>query len=147
MLEIRSAVEIKDDAVGLHGDRGDGDAVSGRGRLPLLVQHLFVGVATWLEVAVRHQDEILAKRKWAVRKALLRLKVTNQFPASALGDWSRRQLDLGGVEVGGDVGHGGLFADHKDLRARQRGRSRQHRDGANCRCEKRVTKGHGGHLV
>ena len=55
-----------------------------------------------------------------MRKALLRIQVADQFAAAALVDRAGGKLDPGGVEVGGDIGHGRLLPDHKDLRTGKR---------------------------
>ena len=48
-------------------------------------------------------------------KALLGLKVANQFATAAFGELSLWQRYVGGCEVGGDVCGGGFFSDCKDL--------------------------------
>ena len=149
MLEIRATVEVEDDAVGLDRDRSDGDPIARLGRLTFLVEHLLVGVATGRQIAVCHQDEAVAERQRAVGKALFRLKVTHQFKASSLGNWGRWQLNPGGAEFGGDVGHCGLFSDHKHLRialarlAYQRASQETHREGCGKLSKMGATKGHG----
>ena len=90
VIEVGPAVEVEDDAVVLHRHRREHHAVAGRGRLALLVEHLLVGVAAWPQIAVGHQDEIVAQRKRAMRKALLGLQVAHQLAPSALRDGGRR---------------------------------------------------------
>jgi hypothetical protein len=70
-----------------------------------------------VEVAVGDQGELGAEGQDAVGEALLGFEVADQGAAAELVDRIGGQLDFGGVELGGDVGHSGLFADHEDLGA------------------------------
>ncbi len=59
-----------------------------------------------------------------MREALLGFEIADELAAATLGKFVVRELDMGGLEVGGDVGGGGFFAYDEDLSAECRGKSR-----------------------
>src|ERR1019366_7971251 len=75
VLEVRTAIQVKDDAVGFYRDRGEDNAVAGRGRLALLVEHFLVSGPPGPEGAVCHQHQVLTQGQGAMRKALLRHQI------------------------------------------------------------------------
>ena len=98
MLEVRAAVDVEEEAVGLDGDCGDDYAITGAGGLALVVDHFFVGVAAGDEVAVGHEGEVVGERESAVGEALLGGEVADEFATAELVDGLIGELDFGGVK-------------------------------------------------
>ncbi len=99
MLEIRTTVEIEDDAIGLYRNLRNGNAIARCGGLPFFVEHLLVRVAARIHVSVGDQGEAIAQRKVAVGETLLCLEIADQLTLSTFGDWLGRKFDSGGVKV------------------------------------------------
>ncbi len=119
MFRVGSAVKVQDEAISLELQRRDHNPIARSRGLPFLINQFSILCGAGSKLSVRLKRNAGANWKCAMGKALLGLKVANQFATAAFGELSLWQRYVGGCEVGGDVCGGGFFSDCEDLGVRR----------------------------